>query len=173
MSKTISVPLAIGAAAVTAPVIAAAAGIAAAGMGAAWLAKKAWEKGKAVVASLSPEDRAYLLPFGADEERLKLEAATITYQPFEGIDFGQALPAFGVPSQGSLALPSAKQMSEAASFTSAQEAALKQVEMAAQALGFQTERRALPPESSVLVFDLFQPERTREVVPRQIPRRPL
>jgi len=163
MSKALAIVPAGPALDVAAPLIAA-------GMGAAWLAKKARD----LAASLSPQDRAYLLPFGADAERLELEAgsATVPYEPFDGIGFGEARPAFRAPREGCPALPPANQACEPASVTHAPAAGLALVERAAQAAGFGTRRRALPAGASVVVFDLIQSEPVRALVPKPLRRKP-
>ena len=162
MSKALAIPIALALAGPAAPLIAL-------GMGAAWLAKKARD----FTASLSPEDRAYLLPFGADRERAQLEAATVMLEPLSGLDFCERpLPA-QLPPAGIPALPAPTRADEVPSLSQSQrEEVLRRVEATARAVGFRTDRRALPPKADVLVFDLTQPERPPKAVPRKIRREP-
>jgi hypothetical protein len=157
MSKTIAVPL------MATPVMAAVGLL----LGAAWLAGKAVEKGQALAQSLSPEDLAYLSPFGATRDRVNLEAKTVTHQAFQGVDFSPRRPAFGEPRQSSVPLPSSHRALQGASVGVGRETLLQGVEAVAGSAGFRVERRALLPGASVLVFDLCAPQRVPELVPRE------
>ena len=156
---------------VLAPIVAATAGLAAVGIGAFLLAKMAWNKGKAIAAELSPEDRSYLLPFGADYARQRLEAATITHQPLQGIEFGEALPAFNIIQGETFGLPSAGYVSQQALPGAVHGEIFTYIRQTAQAVGFQVEARTLSEGASILAFDLIPATEPRETRVRETMRR--
>jgi hypothetical protein len=148
MSKLIILPFAAAAAAAAAPVIAVATAV-----------KKvsdAWS-------ALSPEDKSYLLPFGAAKERLRLEQASVNYEPLDGFEFNGAIPDFDTfpnfdgESEAEKKPASVPQLEYVPSI-SFEEEALKAISSKIEEAGFKTQQRALPEGANVAVFDLFQPE---------------
>src|SRR5262249_39521880 len=113
-----------------APFAIAAATVAVIGRGACQLAKKTHEKWM----SISPEDRAYLLPFGAVQERQRLERTAINHRPVEAFEFEAALPNFG----SGTGLPAVVNVET-------KELVFRNLEDKANEAGFDVKRRALPP----------------------------
>jgi hypothetical protein len=144
MSKAL--PITVGPVATPAAGVAAAA-VMAVGAGAVWAAKKIYEQW----ASIPPEDRAYLLPFGAGGEHQKIERMTTHYAPMDGFEFNSA-PGFG----GTTGLPWV-------SHAVAKEPAFCRLEEEARQAGFEIKQRALPPgENVVIIIDLFEMDKAPE-----------
>lgn len=138
MSKLIILPFAVAAA----PLI-----------GAVRVAKKVSD----ALEALSPEDWDYFLPFGAAKERLRLEQASVTYQPLDGIEFNGALLDFKCP-QDDPDIPVSVPQLEYMPSISFEKEALAYISSEVEQAGFKTELRALPQGANIAVFDLFQPE---------------
>ena len=148
MSKMIILPFAAAAAAAAAPVVAIATAV---------------KKVSDALTALSPEDRRYLLPFGAAKERIRLEQVTVTYKPVDGFEFNAAIPDFGaLPNFDSRPEaeenPAAVPQLEYVPSVSIEEETLRALTSKIKEAGFETQQRALPQWANVAIIDLFQPE---------------
>src|SRR5262245_24366278 len=119
-------------------------------IGAVRVAKKIGD----TLGALPPEDWNYLLPLGAAKERLRLEQASVTHHPLEGIEFDGALPEFA--NGADVETPVALHQLESAPLISFQEDVLRSFAPRIEEAGFKAERRALPEGANIAVFDLFQ-----------------
>jgi hypothetical protein len=149
MSKLIILPFAAAAAAAAAPVIAVAAAV-----------KKvsdAWS-------ALSPEEKSYLLPFGASKERLRLEQASVTHHPMDGIEFAGTLPNFDEwrDAEEPVFLPQPESLP---TLSFQQDEVLKSITPIVEEAGFKVQRRALPDGDNIAVFDLFEKHAPSEPKP--------
>lgn len=156
MSKMVTLPLA----ALAAPAINL---LVSAGNRAAMVVKR----GKQLWDDISPQDRKFLLPFGADGDRARWESASVNYYAMEGIDFESRLPDFNLP--GLASSPYLPAPAELSAITGAhQRQAVERLEAEARALGFTARQSVSAPTPELIAIDLTSSTGARQNEPEPI-----